>query len=128
MIAFVNVIPSYRPGETTIDLMRHQPEAPNGTMDFLFIELQLLLRERGFRLFNLGMAPFAGVGEEPGASREERAAHYLSEQLGRWVSYKGIRSYKDKFGPTWEARYLVYQGGPVGLVKTALALTKATEG
>ena len=108
--------------------MRHLPDVPNGAMDFLFIELMVLLKERGYQFFNLGMAPFAGVGEEVGASREERAAHYLSEQLGRWVSYKGIRDYKDKFDPIWEERYLAYQGGPVGLVKTALALTRATEG
>ncbi len=128
MVAFTNMVPSYRPGEATIDLMRHRLDAPNGSMDFLFTELMLRLQEKGFALFNLGMAPFAGVGETPDAPLQERAAHYLSEQLGRFVGYKGIHEYKAKFGPTWEDRYFVYQGGPMGLVKAALALTRATEG
>ncbi|MGH7889295.1 MAG: bifunctional lysylphosphatidylglycerol flippase/synthetase MprF, partial [Thermodesulfobacteriota bacterium] len=33
MLAFVNIIPSYRQGEATIDLMRRRTEAPNGIMD-----------------------------------------------------------------------------------------------
>lgn len=128
MLAFVNVIPSFRQGEATIDLMRHRLDAPNGTMDYLFTELMVGLHAQGYRLFNLGMAPFAGVGEEPDAPLQERAAHELSEQLGRWVHYKGIRAYKGKFDPIWEDRYLIYEGGPAGLVKTGLALTRATEG
>ncbi|MCB0235641.1 MAG: DUF2156 domain-containing protein [Anaerolineae bacterium] len=127
MIAFVNVIPSFRPGETTFDLMRHRLEAPNGTMDFLFIELMLGLQDR-YQRFNMGMAPFAGVGEEPDAPLHERAAHELSEQMGRWVSYKGVRAYKSKFDPIWEDRFMVYQGGTVGLVRAAMALTRALEG
>ena len=128
MIAFVNVIPSYRAGEATIDLMRHKLDVPSGTMDFLFSELLTLLKAEGYRLFNLGMAPFAGVGLEPDAPLQERAAHELSEQLERWVGYKGIRQYKAKFDPIWEDRFMIYEGGPVGLVRTGLALTRAVEG
>lgn len=127
MIAFINLIPSWRSGEITFDLMRHRLEAPNGTMDFLFFETMLGLSDR-YDYFNLGMAPFAGVGEEPDAPLRERAAHQMSEQLGRWVSYKGIRAYKDKFDPIWEDRYMIYQGGSVGLIRAAAALTRASEG
>ncbi len=128
VIAFVNEIPSYRAGDATVDLMRHRREVPNGVMDFLFIELLLALRERGYRTFNLGLAPFSGVGDRPGASLEERAMHQVYERLNRFFSYKGLRSYKAKFEPVWEERFLVYQGGPAGLVRTAIALTRATEG
>lgn len=48
--------------------------------------------------------------------------------LNRYFSYKGLRHYKAKFEPAWEPRFLVYQGGPPGLVQTALALARATEG
>jgi phosphatidylglycerol lysyltransferase len=126
-IAFVNEVPAYRAGEATIDLMRHRLEVPNGTMDFLFIALLLILRDQGYRTFNLGMAPYAGVGDEPGAPIEERVAHQLAEQMSRFVSYKGMREYKAKFEPEWEDRYLVYEGGPLGLVRTAVALGQATD-
>ncbi|MEZ4766820.1 MAG: phosphatidylglycerol lysyltransferase domain-containing protein [Caldilineales bacterium] len=127
MVAFVNVVPSGRRGEATFDLMRHRLEAPNGTMDFLFIDMMRALADR-YRWLNMGMAPFAGVGEEPDAALHERVARELSDQMSRWVSYKGIRAYKSKFDPLWEDRYLVYQGGTVGLLRTALALTRAIEG
>jgi lysylphosphatidylglycerol synthetase-like protein (DUF2156 family) len=39
-----------------------------------------------------------------------------------------IINYKDKFEPTWEDRFLAYQGGPLGLLKAAIALIRATEG
>jgi phosphatidylglycerol lysyltransferase len=128
ILAFVNEIPSYRSGERTIDLMRHRLDVPNSTMDYLFLELMLRLHQEGYRWFSLGMAPMAGVGEAPDAPLEERAARELADHLGRFFSYKGLRSYKAKFEPLWEERFLIYQGGPMGLVKTILALTRAAEG
>lgn len=128
LVAFVNEVPAYRPGEATIDLMRHRLEIPHGGMDYLLMELLLLLRGEGYHTFNLGLAPFAGVGDRPGATLQERGLHQLFEHLNRYFSYKGLRHYKTKFEPAWESRFLVYQGGPSGLVQTALALARATEG
>lgn len=128
ILAFVNEIPVYRKGEATVDLMRHRIEIPNGTMDYLFLKLLTDLKERGFQTFNFGLAPLAGVGDEPGSTIEEHAAHLLYEHLGRFFSFKGLRNYKDKFEPTWEDRFLAYQGGPLGLLKAAIALIRATEG
>ena len=127
IIAFSNEPPSFRPGEATIDLMRHRREVPHGTMDYLFIAQMFALKDTGYRTFNLGMAPYAGVGEEPGDPLEERVVHELMEHLTRFISYKGMREYKGKFEPIWEDRFLIYQGGPVGLVKTAVSLVQATD-
>ena len=41
--------------------MRHTADAPRGVMDYLFVELMLWGREQGYRWFNLGMAPLAGL-------------------------------------------------------------------
>lgn len=128
IIAFANEVQSYRSGEATIDLMRHRIEVPNGTMDYLFIALMLALKEQGFRTFNLGMAPYAGVGDGPGAGLEEQTAHQLAEHLTRFGSYKGIRDYKAKFEPEWEDRFLIHRGGSLGLIKAAVALVRATDG
>jgi phosphatidylglycerol lysyltransferase len=128
LVTFANEVPAYRPGEATIDLMRHRLEIPHGAMDYLLMELMLLLRSEGYQAFNLGLAPFAGVGDRPGATLQEYALHQLFEHLNRYFSYKGLRHYKAKFKPAWESRFLVYQGGPPGLVQTALALARASEG
>ena len=126
-LAFVNIIPCWPAGDTTIDLMRHRAEVPNGTMDLLFTETLTRLQADGARRFSLGLAPLAGVGDRPGASIEERAMHQLYERLNRFFSYKGLRNYKAKFEPAWEDRFLVYQGGPAGLVNAGIALTRMAE-
>lgn len=128
VIAFVNEIPGYRSGETSVDLMRHRVEIPNGTMDYLFLELLTALHAEGLRSFSLGMAAMAGVGEEPGAALQERAMHEVFGHLNRFFAFRGLRKYKAKFDPEWQDRFLVYQGGPVGLVKTGIAFARATEG
>ena len=106
--------------------MRHQPDVVNGTMAFLFTAMMLDLQGRGFRWFSEGMAPFAGVGEAPDSTIEERAVHELSERLNRLLSYRGLRTYKEKFDPEWEDRFLIYSGGPIGLARVLFALTRLT--
>jgi phosphatidylglycerol lysyltransferase len=122
--AFANLTPAYRPGMATIDMMRHRPGAPHGMMDYMFQELFCLMRERGFRTFDLGLAPMAGVGERPEDATEEKVVRQVFELLGRYFPFEGLREYKAKYEPVWEDRFLVYQGGPPGLVKTAIALAR----
>jgi phosphatidylglycerol lysyltransferase len=122
--AFVNETPAYRPGMATIDMMRHRADVPHGIMDFLFDNLFCALREQGMRQFDLGLAPLAGVGERPDSSTEERVVRQLFDLLGRFFPMAGLRAYKAKFEPDWEDRFLVYQGGPAGLVRTAIALSR----
>jgi phosphatidylglycerol lysyltransferase len=126
-LAFVNQIRSYSPHEVTIDMMRHKENVPNGSMDFLFAKLLKELHAEGFKFFSLGLAALAGVGDEPNDPLEEKALHQVYEHLNRFFSYKGLRSYKEKFDPNWEERFLIYEGGPPGLIKAGLAIAKATE-
>src|SRR5206468_10567337 len=93
----------------TNDLMRRRTEAPNGIMDFLFVKLFLECRERGFRRFNFGMSPMAGITERDEASREERALHAFFRRLNFIFSYRGLRQYKAKYAGSWEPRYLIYR-------------------
>jgi phosphatidylglycerol lysyltransferase len=121
MLAFGNIIPSHARGESTIDLMRHRPDAPNGIMDYLFIKLFEQERERGFSRFNLGMAPMSGFQEREEASAEERAVHVFFQRLNFLFSYRGLRAYKAKFATHWEPRYTIYRNA-FELPRMALAL------
>lgn len=127
IIAFVDQVPSYKKGEATIDMMRHIVDVPSGSMDFLFAKLIVSLQSQGFKYFSLGLAALSGVGEGEDPSLEEKAIKLIYNHLNRFFSYKGLRRYKEKFEPEWEDRYLIYEGGPPGLIRTALALIKATE-
>lgn len=127
IVAFVNQIRDYCKDEATIDMMRHRAEVPSGAMDFLFGKLLLMLHGEGFKYFSLSLAALSGVGDEPGASVEEKAVHLIYEHLNRFFSYKGLRAYKDKFDPEWQDRFLIHEGGPPGLIKTTLALVAVME-
>jgi len=126
ILAFVNIIPSYCAGETTVDLMRRRTEAPNGIMDFLFVNLFLESRKKGFTRFNFGLAPMSGFAEQDESSREERAIHAFFRRLNFLFSYRGLRSYKAKFASTWEPRYLIYRNA-LDLPRLAIALSRITE-
>jgi phosphatidylglycerol lysyltransferase len=126
-LAFVNEIPSYRPGEANFDMARQVAEVPYGTMDYIFMESMLALKQEGYRSFDLGLAPFAGVGDSPEATIGERAARQIFDHLYWFLSYKGLRNYKIKFEPKWEDRFLVYQGGPIGLLRIAMGIGRALE-
>ncbi len=129
LVAFVNEIPSYRAAEEAdIDMMRHQLNVPNGTMDYLLIKLMLAFGEEGYTRFNLGVAPLSGVGSRPGDPLKERALRQAYKNLNRFFSFKGLRNYKAKFEPDWEDRFLVYRGGPPSLARIGVALTRVTEG
>ncbi|MBP6348654.1 MAG: DUF2156 domain-containing protein [Candidatus Obscuribacter sp.] len=126
-VAFVNQIRSYTPKETTIDMMRYCANAPNGTMDCLFAKLLMALHTQGYKYFSLGLSALSGVGDEPDDSLHEKAMHQVYEHFNRFFSYKGLRTYKAKFEPRWEERYLIYEGSTAQLIKTGLAIARATE-
>lgn len=129
--AFVNEIRSYSRlelgKEATIDMMRYRVDAESGTMDYLFAKLLLNLKAQGFTKFSLGLAALSGVGEAAEDNLYEKALHQVYEHLNRFFSYKGLRSYKAKFDPVWEERFLVYSGKTKELVKAGLAIAKVTE-
>ena len=109
--AFANLWPSGTRDELSIDLMRFGPDAPPGAMDFLFIELMLWARTQGFRWFNLGMAPLAGLERHPLAPAWHRVGNFVFRHGEHFYNFDGLRRYKAKFDPVWEPRYLVAPGG-----------------
>ena len=124
-MAFLNIIPDGVEGEATIDLMRRKAE-PDGAMDYLFVRAFESLRDRGFQRFSLGMAPFANMGGDGETSIPEKLAAQLYEHGEALFAYKGLRTFKDKFGPAWEPRYLVYQND-ITLPLVTLALARLGE-
>jgi phosphatidylglycerol lysyltransferase len=126
VLAFVNVIRSYRMGETTIDLMRRRADSPNGVMDYLLIKLFQASREQGFERFSLGLAPMSGFTPGEQASAEERAIHGFFQHLTFIFSFTGLRAYKAKFATDWEPRYIVYRHA-LDLPRVALTLARVSE-
>ena len=111
LVAFANLWLGAEQDEMSVDLMRFLPEAPNGTMDFLFISLILWGKQQGYRWFNLGMAPLAGLTNRRHTSLWQRAGSLVYAHGEHFYNFKGLRAYKEKFDPVWEPRYLASPGG-----------------
>jgi phosphatidylglycerol lysyltransferase len=108
--AFVTFMTTDVQSEATIGLMRQVPDAPACTMEFMFTQLALELKAREFTMLSLGMAPLAGIARTPLSSRWHRIARLLWEHGGPIYNFRGLRSFKNKFRPVWEPRYLAASG------------------
>jgi phosphatidylglycerol lysyltransferase len=121
-VAFATLMTTERAEEASVDLMRHVPGAPNGTMDFLFTQLMLHYKAQGVQRFALGMAPMAGMETHELAPRWHRFGRWLFHSGESFYNFRGLRSFKDKFHPVWEPRYLAAPQG----VATLLSLADVT--
>lgn len=108
-----------------LDLMRGTPEARNGgLMDFLILEsIEHFRRQGGCVEISLGNAPLADVRNESDGepNRQERATRFLFENFDRFYGYKSLFSFKRKYHPEWQGRYLAYPPG-VALPMIGLAI------
>ncbi|VTU34476.1 bifunctional lysylphosphatidylglycerol flippase/synthetase MprF [Variovorax sp. PBL-E5] len=111
IIAFANLLVTAATQEASVDLMRFVPDAPPGTMDFLFAKVVLHLQAEGYQRFGLGMSPMAGMTTRRHAPRWQRVGRLLFDYGERFYGFRGLHSFKDKFEPVWEARYLAVPGG-----------------
>jgi phosphatidylglycerol lysyltransferase len=98
VIAFANLLATDVKDEASVDLMRYLPDAPPGTM--------------------------AGMAERRRAPRWQRLGRLLFDYGDRFYNFRGLHSFKDKFEPVWEARYLASPGGlaPVFVLADVAAL------
>jgi phosphatidylglycerol lysyltransferase len=111
ILAFANIFLGAEKEELSADLMRFLPEAPNGVMDYLFIELMLWGKREGYKWFNLGMAPLSGLENDVLAPIWNRLGTFIFRHGEHFYNFQGVREYKEKFDPKWEARYLASPGG-----------------
>jgi phosphatidylglycerol lysyltransferase len=110
--AFANVWPGPDGKELSSDLMRHRDDAPGGAMEALLLHLMLWGKERGYRSFNLGMAPLSGLESSAVAPLWNRLAAFFYRRGGALYNFQGLRAFKEKFHPAWEPRYLAWPGRP----------------
>ncbi|MDE1156696.1 MAG: bifunctional lysylphosphatidylglycerol flippase/synthetase MprF [Neorhizobium sp.] len=121
VVAFATLAITDTKQEATIDLMRFAPDAPKGSMDFLFVRIMEYLRDAGYSEFNLGMAPLSGMSQREVAPVWDRLGSVVFEHGERFYNFKGLKAFKSKFQPRWEPRYLA-----AATVGPAIAMMDAT--
>lgn len=123
IIAFANVWLGAEKEELSVDLMRHLPSAPNGIMDYLFAELMLWGKAQGYSWFSLGMAPMSGLEDRSLAPIWHKLGTFVFRHGEHFYNFQGLRQYKEKFGPLWQARYMAC---PRGLMLPRILTNLAT--
>ena len=111
IVAFANIWLGAEKEELSIDLMRHLPSAPNGIMDYLFVELMLWGKQQGYDWFSLGMAPMSGLEDRELAPLWHKLGTFVFRHGEHFYNFQGLRQYKDKFDPVWESKYLACPRG-----------------
>lgn len=127
IVAFANILPDTGRGEFSADLMRYIPDPSHGRMmDFLFVSIILWGKDRGYRWFNMGMAPLSGIEDNEFSSLWHRVGGLVYRHGENFYNFKGLRAYKEKFKPVWEPRYLVFpEGAPVPAVLAHISALSA---
>ncbi|WP_343597702.1 bifunctional lysylphosphatidylglycerol flippase/synthetase MprF [Acinetobacter sp.] len=127
IMAFANVWETQHKEELSIDLMRYDPTAPNGIMDFVFSSLMLWAKDQGYQWFNLGMAPLSGLERHPLAPLWHKIGTTIFDLGEEFYNFEGLYEYKAKFDPEWQSRYLA---SPAGLSApfVLLAITQLIAG
>ena len=91
--------------------MRHKPGAASRyAMEYLFIRLIQCFRDQGYRSFCLGMVPLSGLRAHRLAPHWHRVARVIWSLGRRFYNFQGLRTFKGKFDPIWEPRYLAASG------------------
>ena len=109
-VAFATFMTTDLHTEATVGVMRHTAASSPYAMEFLFTRLALHLKQAGFRRLSLGMAPLSGLAPTPLAAAWHRIGHLLWCFGGRLYSFRGLRTFKSKFDPDWQPRYLAASG------------------
>jgi phosphatidylglycerol lysyltransferase len=111
IIAFANLWAPDPRHELSVDLMRYATDAPSGVMDFLFIEILRWGHAQGYQWCDLGMAPLSGFESHRLAPLWSRMGAIVYAHGEQFYNFQGLRSFKEKFDPVWEPRYLAAPGG-----------------
>ncbi|MDB2414149.1 bifunctional lysylphosphatidylglycerol flippase/synthetase MprF [Rickettsiales bacterium] len=127
IIAFANLWVTNSKQEISIDLMRYIDIAPRDVMEWLFIQIMLWGKTQGYKNFDLGMAPLAGLETHALAPLWHKIGHIIFEYGGDLYNFEGLRAYKDKFDPVWEPRYLAIANG-FSIPSVLIAITRLIAG
>ena len=88
-------------------------------------------REQGYRWFNLGMAPLAGLENHPLAPTWHKIGTAIFDLSEEFYDFEGLYRYKAKYDPAWRPRYLAAPPGvnmPSVLLRTSTLISGGWSG
>lgn len=109
---FLRVVPVHgdRPGYT-LDLMRRDPDTPNGMTEFLLTRTIMKLDELGLQRFSMNFAAWGRFfDDEVDYSLSQRAAKLVLDAMSPFYQIRSLKQFNQRFHPEWVPRCIVYEG------------------
>ncbi len=110
VVAFATVLIGADQEELAIDFVRYRPDAPDGVLDYVFIELIRWARGKGFQWCSLGVVPPAAESDTFG-KQEQESFTLLDRHREHFDSDDALRQFMQGFHPVWRPKYLASPGG-----------------
>ncbi len=85
--------------------MRHLPDAPNGVMDCLFVQLMMWGKQQGYQWFDLGMAPLSGLAARQFAPLWNRLGGLIYDHGEAFYNFAGVPHDMDGAGERFLAEF-----------------------
>jgi|GEM_PF-22073 Lysyl-tRNA synthetase (class II) len=107
---FLRIVPAFgRDRGYTLDLMRHNPDAPNGMIEFLIANTATVLNDRGVRRLSMNFAAWGRL-LDPDIQHGviQRTVAWGLKRLNPFFQIESLRSFNEKFEPEWLPRSIVY--------------------
>ena len=107
---FLRVVPVYGPEPGyTLDLMRRDPDTPNGMSEFLLTRTIMKLDELGLERFSMNFAAWGRFFEDDVEySLRQRAVKLLLDVMSPFYQIKSLKEFNQRFYPEWVPRCIVY--------------------
>jgi phosphatidylglycerol lysyltransferase len=111
IVGFAVVLRGAHDQEWSVDIVRYHPELGARALDFMLLRVMRLAKARGVRQFDLGLTPTPDLASENLSPTWRRVTPMLF-RLGDHVrDFDALRSFKSRYRPAFEARYLACTAG-----------------
>jgi lysylphosphatidylglycerol synthetase-like protein (DUF2156 family) len=123
---FLRLVPAYGGPATgttfgyTLDLMRHDPGAPNGMTEFLIARSAEALAERGVTRLSMNFAMWGRLfSDDVDFTPAQKLARRAVGVLNPFFQVRSLHDFNAKFGPQWLPRVLAFRS-PADLPRVGL--------
>ncbi|MGY1604754.1 lysine--tRNA ligase [Geodermatophilus sp. SYSU D00815] len=105
---FLRLVPAYGPSfGYTLDLMRHDPGAPNGMTEFLIASTATALGARGVARLSMNFAMWGRLfADDVPVTPGQRVARWAVGVLNPFFQIRSLRDFNARFDPEWLPRVL----------------------
>ncbi len=109
---FLRVIPIYGPNKGyTLDIMRRDPDTPNGMTEFLLTRTIMKLDELGFERFSMNFAAWGRFFEDDvDYTVVQRVVKLGLNLMSPFYQIKSLKEFNQRFYPEWIPRCIAYEG------------------